>query len=145
MQTSEELVVGEKSYSITTFPAFKGLSYLQKLLKVFGPSLGELFSTASMETVEEFSIEEEALTKSISLLVENLDQANIAQLAKDMVSDGVTINGQTVLFDQEFSANYGALISILGAVIRVNYSSFFDGSGFGGLAKLLPQPLSNNE
>ena len=148
MQTATTVTVGERDYTVTTFPAFKGLSYLQKLMKVFGPSLGEIMSNVAADgevDLENFSIEDEALSKAISLLTENLDKSNVAQLAQEMIKEAVTINGQTVRFDQEFSANYGALIKLLTAIIRENYSSFFDESGFGGLRDMLPQPRSNDE
>jgi len=148
MQTGIDVIIGEKTYTVTTFAAFKGLSYLQKLLAIVGPSIGEAFSTGAAGdnvALGELTLDQDVLSKAIALLIENLDKTNVAKLVTDMVKDGVTVNGQTVPFDQEFSANYGALVTLVGAIIKENYSSFFGESGFGGLQELLAQPQSKPE
>ncbi len=147
MQSTTELVIGDVEYKITTFPAFKGLTYLQKLLKIVGPAIGEIFSKAASSGEEgfELDIEDEALSTAIRELTVNMDKENVAQLVQDMIIDAVLKNGQPLQFNQEFSGNYGAMVKILAAIIKENYSSFFGESGFGGLQKLIPQPPSKQE
>ena len=147
MQNSIEVTYGESEYRITTFPAFKGLTYLQKLLKIVGPAIGEIFSKASAEggNVSDLVLEEEALSFAIKELTTNLDKENVAQIVQDMIKDGVTKGGQPLNFNQEFSANYGSLVKLLGTIIKENYSSFFGEGGFEGLVNLLPQPPSKSE
>lgn len=141
MQSSRELTIGEVEYRITTFPAFKGLTFLQKLLKLVGPAIGEIFAKSS--TGDEASIEEVALSGAIKELTTNLDKENVAQLVQEMIKAGVTKSGQPIQFDQEFSGQYGVLFELVGAIIKDNYSSFFGESGFEKLQELLPQPQSN--
>lgn len=143
MQTATEVTVGDITYTITTFPALKGLTYLQKLMKIFGPAIGQIISQASEEATE-VEVEEEALSKAIALMSENLDKDDVATLVKTMVVEAVTISGQPVPFDQQFSANYGALIKVITAILKENYSSFFGESGFGNLSGLLPLPQQND-
>lgn len=147
MQSSTEVTYGESEYRITTFPAFKGLSYLQKLLKIVGPAIGEIFSKASAEggDISDLVLEEEALSFAIKELTTNLDKENVAQLVQDMIKDGVTKGGQPVNFNQEFAGNYGNMAKLIGVIIKENYSSFFGEGGFEGLADLLPQPPSKSE
>jgi len=146
MQSTTELVIGDVEYKITTFPAFKGLTYLQKLLKIVGPAIGEIFSNASEgENGFELDIEQEALSTAIKELTANLDKGNVAQLVQDMIKASVLKNGQPLQFDQEFSGNYGVMIKILGTIIKDNYASFFEDGGFGGLQNIIPQPRSSKE
>ncbi len=147
MQSTTELAIGDVEYKITTFPAFKGLTYLQKLLKIVGPAIGEIFSNAAASGSEAFEldIEDEALSTAIRELTVNLDKENVAQLVQDMITSSVLKGGQPIQFNQEFSGNYGAMVKIMGAIIKENYSSFFGESGLGGLQKLIPQPLSKQE
>jgi len=147
MQSSTEVTYGDVEYRVTTFPAFKGLSYLQKLLKIVGPAIGEIFSKASAEggAVSDLVLEEEALSFAIRELTTNLDKENVAQLVQDMIKDAVLKNGQPVNFNQEFSGNYGNLMKLVGVIVKENYSSFFGEGGFEGLANLLPQPPSSEE
>lgn len=133
------------TYTVTTFPANKGLKYLQKLLKVVGPAVGELFAKAAAEGEEGFSIEDEALALAIRELSGNFDKENIAQLVQDMIKDAVTLNGQPIQFGQEFAANYGVLMKLIGAIVKENYSSFFGEDGLGELQSLIPRPSSSKE
>lgn len=147
MQSTTELQIGDVEYKITTFPASKGLAYLQKLLKIVGPAIGEIFANAAVSGTEAFelNIEDEALSAAIRELTVNMDKDNVAQLVEDMITAAVLKNGQPLQFNQEFSGNYGAMIKIMGAIIKENYSSFFGESGFGELQKLIPQPPSNKK
>ena len=103
MQRGIEVETGGQTYIVTTFPAFKGLMYLQKILKIVGPSVAQVFSSADLAKGElsEISIEDEALASAISSLTENLDKDNTAQLVQSMIKDSVTKSGQPVVFDQE--------------------------------------------
>jgi len=127
MQSSTEVTYGDVEYRVTTFPAFKGLTYLQKLLKIVGPAIGEIFSKASADSgnIADLVLEEEALAFAIKELTTNLDKENVAQLVQDMIKDGVTQGGQPVNFNQQFSGNYGDLIKLIGVIVKDNYSSFF--------------------
>ncbi len=147
MQSSKEVTFGDVEYRVTTFPASKGLTYLQKLLKIVGPAVGEILSKAAVdgEGLSDISVEDEALSFAIRELTTNLDKDNVAQLVQDMIKDGVTKGGQNVPFDQEFSGNYGNLVKLLGVIIKENYSSFFGESGFEELLTMLPQPPSSKE
>ena len=147
MQRGIEVTIGDDIFTVTTFPAFKGLTYLQKLLKIVGPAVGELFAKAATEGsgFQDISVEDEALSYAIRELTTNLDKENVAQLVQDMIKDGVTKAGQPVQFNQEFSGNYGSLLKLIGTIVKENYSSFFGEGGFDGLQSLIPQPPSKSE
>lgn len=145
MQSSREVQIGEVEYRVTTFAASKGLGYLQKILKIVGPAIGDIFSQVAETGIAEASIEDAALSKAIKELTQNMDDDNVAKLVQDMIRTGVTKGGQELKFDQEFSGNYGAMIQLVAAIIKDNYSSFFGESGFGKLQELIPQAASNEQ
>ncbi len=147
MQRAIDVTIGDVEYTVTTFPAFKGLTYLQKLLKIVGPAIGEIFSKAAAdgEALADISVDDEALSFAIRELTTNLDKENVAQLVQDMIKDAVTKAGQPITFNQEFSSNYGALMKLIGTIVKENYQSFFGESGFAELQKLIPQPQSKSE
>ena len=86
MQQGIEVTIGEKVFIVTTFPALKGLKYLQKILKVVGPSIGEAFASGAAgddTPLADLQVDEDVLARAISLLIENLDKADVAQLVSD--------------------------------------------------------------
>lgn len=149
MQKTIEHTVGDTTYQITTFPALKGLSILQRLLTIIGPSISEIVGSAEINAeskLEDFVVDGDVFGKALGMFIENMDKADAAKLMREMVDSSVTVDGQKLPFDQHFSHNYGHLISVIVAIVRENYQSFFDGSGFGGLESLLPtRPDSNSE
>jgi len=142
LQTIEHTHNGT-TYQITLFPASKGLRVLKTLLSVVGPSLGAAFGGVS-GTGKEMTVNSDALGGAAQMLVENLDKVSIDEFVKDMCK-GVLVGGQELPggFDNHFAGNYGALISVLTAIIRENYSSFFGESGFGSLSALVSKLQSS--
>lgn len=145
-----EHTVGDRKYAANTLPASKGLKLLKQLLGIFGPALAEIFGSAAPDDFkgeikpEDFTVDSQAFSRAAQLFVENLDKVEVEALVKDMLH-GMTVNGQPISsFDNEFSGNYGALMSLLSKVVTENYSSFFGESGFGGLLTLVNQARSNS-
>ena len=120
--------VGGEEFRIQPFPAFKGLVYLKKLVKIVGPSLASALGEDG--EVKEGSLN---LDKAIELLVQNFDGDGVETLIKDLIKS-VTKNGQPLNFDIEFMADYGKLFKLLTEVIKVNYGSVFQ---YGDLLKEL--------
>ena len=147
MQRAIEVTIGDVEYTVTTFPAFKGLTYLQKLLKIVGPAIGEIFSKAAVEGegFSDISVDDEALSFAIRELTTNLDKENVAQLVQDMIKDSATKSGQPISFNQEFASNYGALMKLIGTIVKENYQSFFGEGGFEELQNLVPRQPSKSE
>lgn len=124
--SSHEVQVGDETYVVNTFPATKGLMYLKRLLKVVGPAMAEMAGS------EEGQINSGGFGKAAEVLFDNLDKENLDQMVVDWVKNNVTKNGQPVIFDNEFSQNYGALFTLIKEMINLNYGSVFQ-NGFGGL------------
>lgn len=134
---SHNVVVGDVTYVVTTFPAAKGLAYLKRLLKVVGPALAEIAGG------DEGGINADGLGKAAELLFDNLDKENLDQMIVDWVKNNVTKGGQPVVFDMEFAQNYGALFTLVKEVIMLNYASVFQ-NGFGGLLQSQTNLLKPN-
>lgn len=118
--------IDEDTWTFTTYSSTKGLKIFKSLMKVFGPPVSAL-----LEKGEELDI-----SKAVSSLVHHLDDVEIDTLIKDMIPD-VRKNGKEIMFDMEFAANYGTLISLLTEVVKANFSSFFPKRGIADLLKTI--------
>lgn len=119
----KEIIIGDATYRIQPFPAFKGLVYLKKLTKLVGPSMTTLLGGSDGVDVDISSAE-----KAVELLVENFDGDGVETLIKDFMAS-VTKNGQPIAFDIEFMADYGKLMKLVAEVVKVNYGSVFQLGG----------------
>lgn len=143
-----EHTVGERVYQITTYPASKGLKILKSLLGIFGPSLTEVFggiqaSDGKELKAENVVVDSAAFSRAAQLFVDNLDREDISKLIEEMCK-GILVGGQPIAYEIEFASNYGALVSVLTAIVTENYSSFFGDAGFGGLIKMVGKHQSSS-
>ena len=125
------------TYKITNFPASKGVKYFKQLMKIVGPSIASLAADEATADLEEGMVDASSLETAVQLLVENMDKGDIEALIKNLVSEVVYVDPNlsermevSKTFDMHFSGEYGALFSLLMAVVKENYSSLFQ-SGFG--------------
>tara|TARA_R110000803_G_scaffold13482_1_gene37862 strand:- start:12493 stop:12879 length:387 start_codon:yes stop_codon:yes gene_type:complete len=124
MIEDKELEIDGETFRIAPFPAFKGLVYLKKLTKIVGPSIATMFGGEEATELADLSSAE----KAVELLVQNFDGDGVETLIKDLVAS-VTKNGQPLVFDIEFQANYGKLLKLVVEVVKVNYGSVFQLGG----------------
>lgn len=123
---TQNVQVGNEVYQVTPFVATKGLAYLKKLLKVVGPALAEIAGEG------DGTVNADGLGKAAAILFDNLDKEGLDLMIKEWVDKYVTKNGQPVIFDTEFMADYGILFGLVKEIIVINYSSVFQ-DGFGGI------------
>ena len=137
LRTFEHTYAGT-TYQITLFPASKGMRILKTLIGLFGPSLASVFGSVAAVTsgTGNAVIEDTAISAAVQLFVDNLDKVEVESVIKDMVN-GVLVGGQPINFDMQFAGNYGALLSVLTAIVKENYSSFFGEGGFVNLSAVL--------
>jgi len=127
--------VGDKKYHITTFPAIKGLNYLNKIKTIVGPALA---MAVSGDDSEEDEIDVVSFSAAAKALVDGIDNNNVEQMIIDIVSNYVSdLNGQPLQFDMEFAGRYDLLFGLVKEILVLNYGSLFLGSGDSG------SPLKN--
>jgi hypothetical protein len=123
---SINVVINNDTWTFTTYSATKGLVISNKLLSIFGPSLSTIFD--GKEAID--------LSKAVSILVENMDKADVVALVTSMLSD-VRKNGHEISFDNEFAGNYGVMLELLYNIIKENFKSFFSVNGLDSLLSRL--------
>jgi hypothetical protein len=107
------VTIKDTEFLITSFPATKGIKYLKQLSKLIGPSFSAL------------SKEGGSVGDALEALFDNIDQVNVEELIKGLVTDGATKGSVSINFDLEFSAEYDKLFELVKAVVEHNYSSVF--------------------
>ena len=125
---TKKVKVAEKSYNITTFPARKGLTYLNQLKTIIGPALALAFAGGDLEEGE---VDSQSFSLAIQTLINSMDSTDVEALIWNMIKDSVTTaNLQEIpSIDDEFSGRYDLLVGIIKEIINTNYGSIFLGSG----------------
>ena len=141
MLEPKEKVIDEFKVMVTSFPARYGFKLQAKLLRIFGPVIGELVSgmKGKKESASETDVNLSGLSTSIEKLFDSLDEDKAEKLVFELLQS-TRINGQEVtatVFDEVFQERYDTLYKTIGFVLEVNYGSFFGKSGIGQALKNL--------
>lgn len=128
-----EKTIGADVFSVTPYMAKQNITFMKRLTKVLGKSIGVLFSGGSVSEEDgEDGIEkavDNKIEKAVSLLVDNLDNDNIVELIEDMVKKaGTRKNGKEVNFDLDFGGkNVYQLFQVLMLIYNANWATFTEG------------------
>jgi hypothetical protein len=141
IDTKKKTIDGAE-YSVTQFPARRGLALKIKLVKLIGPALAEAAGGLDLKegvNLQEAEIDTGFMGKAVEKLVEGMDDST-GDLILDLLSM-TRKNGQELkeaVFDTEFAGDYLTLYKVLGFVIQVN--GFFGKGGIGMLtAAVMPK------
>lgn len=119
-----------RAISTTPFLGRRSLAYKMKIIRLFGPAVGSLFSKAGgFDGTIDFSVLESAIDK----LSTNIDDKVFVEFCLELLSS-TRIDGKEItpeFFDVEFSANLVLMYKILGFILEVNYGNFFGAAGIG--------------
>lgn len=109
--------IGKHEYAVTIFPAGHGLELLIELKNALGDSAGSLFG----QNVE-------GMIAKIGGSYSKSEIRDLVQRLLDLTFVGSSTEplGKKEIFDNHFAGQYGQLMKVLGFVIEVNYSDFFD-------------------
>ena len=127
------------SYEIWTLPVPKALSILTKLTKLAGElgggAIGSVdsgqnpFQNKSGEK-NPMNIKMDVLGKAITALTNRLDESEVQEIIKTMLSvvHVQNVNGYApVSFDVTFQGRIFHMLKVVGAALEVNYSDFLEG------------------
>lgn len=117
------------------FMGRRALAYKTKIIRLFGASIGALFSKAGgFQGNVDFSVFEGAIDK----LTASIDEKVFVDFTLELLAT-TRIDGKEItieVFDLEFASNLVLMYKILWFVLEVNYGNFFGASGIG---KILSQ------
>lgn len=110
-------MLGQKSvnvkgdtYLLTHIPASRGFTILKQIGKIAGPALGVY--------------QQEGVAGAVSTIFENIDNANVEQLVKELVGSA-SKGSVAVNFDMEFAGAYDKLFLLVQEVVEFNFGSVF--------------------
>ena len=116
----------EKKVSIRVLPMTQGITVAKKLLAVIAPAVGGAFD--GMRHDDYIHGAPKSFSNLALLLCEQIDKIEIEKLIAALLFN-IEVDGQEVILDEYFSANYGELIEILEFALKENFSTFFTASG----------------
>lgn len=117
----ETFVIDGASYTVSTFPATKGIQVLKQLTKLIGPSIAQMFTPAEDG--------ESNVSLAMEALLDHIDDVAVDSLLQTLIT-GVTKDNMAISFDTEFSGNYLHLFNLAKKVVEVNYGDLFQLAGF---------------
>ena len=135
IETKKKTIDGAE-YSVTQFPARRGLALKLRLVKLIGPALAEaagaLNPGSGSGLLQDIQIDPGIIQKAVATLVEGMDEST-GELIFDLLSMTRKDSRELTeaVFDQEFAGNYLTLYKVLGFVIQAN--GFFGQGGIGTL------------
>jgi hypothetical protein len=138
MLKSQDREINGAQYTSTTLPARTAIQLGTKLLKAFGPSLGELADSLETEGGKPVGVKGDALSRAVSMLVSQIDQTDVASLMLEILQSTVRVDpesrkrqevGKGEVFDGVYSANYGELFGALRLALEVSLGDFFANAG----------------
>lgn len=136
IQTKEKTIDGVR-YSVTQFPARRGLHMKVRLARLLAPSLGPLLSSLGKTDLRNAAkllnaeIDPGMVGKAFGSLFQTADPDDFINLVMQLLAD-TRREGHEIdeaLFDREFAANYGHLYKVLAFVLDVNYSNLLKAGG----------------
>ena len=113
--------IDDKEIQIYLLRAGEGVAMAQKL----GAIVANLFSDLGSKEGEEGEVEID-FAKIARNLSEQLSYEELQKMINALLKD-MAINSKGIVFDDEFSGNYGFLIKILAFALKENFGSFFEG------------------
>lgn len=148
---TEEKQIGENVYRVTTLGAKAGRDLLVRLVKIAGPTIGEIVkgidATAAAKGSkkgEGFDLGDvglDAVASALEKLSESISERDFAYLSDTLATrteivypaDGGRAVPLANVYDNHFAGSYGELFGWLAFALGVNYQSFFGGSTGGAL------------
>jgi hypothetical protein len=121
-----EKEINNKKFQIRKLGALKGIKIIQQLSKVLIPIFG---GTLDGFKHDDFVHGAPKTFSSLALtIVESVDQIDVEGLILDFTKE-MRVDGEAVVFDDFFSANYSELLSVLEFCLKENFPDFFPQDG----------------
>ena len=137
-----------KEVTVTSLPARRALKLKFRLLKIFGPTLGTLLSSANTQSSDtpNVALSGSSLTDAFTQLAESIDPDIFVGLIEQMF-DSIQIDGKKIsmeLFDVVFASKLSVVYQIIWFFLELNYSSFFAKISIGNvLSEFQSSPTPN--
>jgi hypothetical protein len=160
----QKIVIDGVTFQVAPFMAVEGLRLKARLVRAFGPAVGELLGGIDLggiggkNSVADINLGGESFAKGLEKLLEQLTEDAFEALVKRLLANVIAVwkeggKSRSVSFWQDFEAAMqlvflGRLFSIYELVIfvlKVNYPDFFDKVAGGIGRRIKTTPTSNTE
>ena len=138
----QKTTIGDITFQVTPFMAVEGLRLKARLVRAFGPALGEILGGVdgkNVKSIADVNLAGNSFARGLEKLFEQLDESSFVALVERLFAN-VIANWNTdgknraVAFNQDFETAMnlvfqGRLFSIyplIVFVLKVNYPDFFD-------------------
>ena len=139
MRETVKKTIDNQEYEFGQFPATGSLKILTRLAKIVGDPLGMFATAFGSDPKKNFldqNISGDVINKAVKILVSNLDENEVIDIVKALMSQVLCEGKPIVNFDVHFQGRLGHLFKVIKACIEVQYSDFFEGSlGFLNLSR----------
>ena len=118
MQHRFDVQVGEATYTIQHFSPTKAVPILIRIANLLGLSLAGGGAKLDQDVAG-------AMLKGVGDLLNRMNEKEVMSLIKDLMSS-VFVGVQPVDIDAQFRGKLGDLFEVLGHVVRIQYTDFFE-------------------
>lgn len=123
-------------YTVNQMPARAALRMKARLVRLFGPSLAQLFISDDSNLTTGISFSKDDIVKALMNLSAELNEKEFDKLCVDLLKDYV-LKDDIMLNEREidigFAGDLLTLFQVIWFVLEVNYGTFFGGGGIGNL------------
>lgn len=112
MRKQHKVSIKGSNFLITQMGGWEGLRVGRQVVKILGPAMVELFTKG-----------EQGFDSATEVFLDNIDKFD-DELVKTLVGTA-TKDGMAINFDDEFSGNYMAMVTLIKEVIWFNFQDLF--------------------
>jgi hypothetical protein len=157
----QKIVIDGVTFQVAPFMAVEGLRLKARLVRAFGPAVGELLGGidgTKVGSIADVNLGGSGIAKGLEKLLEQLDEDAFEALVKRLLANVIAVwkeggKSRSVSFGQDFEAAMqlvflGKLFSIYELIIfvlKVNYPDFFDKVAGGIGRRIKTTPTSKTE
>jgi hypothetical protein len=133
VRKTTETSIADHKYTIGHWPVDKQVEILTKLTKLLGEPIVRILILGGKKEVEGETAGfmdnpqiMDAVASSFSSLVLRLNEGEVKQLLRDIVTDQVLCDGKPFEYNTHFMGRIGHLFKVALAVVRHQYADFLD-------------------
>jgi hypothetical protein len=120
------------TYSVDQLPGRKSITFLARLGRIVGPSLGPLVKALKFEgkTVDLTKLELEPIGVAIGKLFVDLSETETDAIMRELLQGATYVDGDRIVnvwdtFDLHFKGRPAAGLKLVAFAMEVNYGNFF--------------------
>lgn len=124
MNDPRKTVISGHKYEIYPLDAVTGYQLLLRIVKALGPGMAGMLKGVALEQIVSLDLRALKFDELLLGVVSNMDPHEYEAITMKLI-DGLKRDDSPVIFQRDFQANYGELMSVLKWVLKENYGGLF--------------------